>query len=152
MLTTQYRMTKEICAFPSKRFYEDKLRPAKQLASEKPWPLRPYIVLKIKGREQKSSDGYIVIHNYIWFKNVSECWLSLLCEMMLYPLFSSWQCRQIVKTQKENLRIWRDSFQKRFKFSLHICGEVYLANEFLLILLFLPVQSTVVRSGPQMAR
>ena len=54
-------MTKEICTFPSKRFYEDRLRPAKQLLTEKPWPLRPYIVLKIKGCEQKSANGYVDI-------------------------------------------------------------------------------------------
>ena len=54
-------MTKEICAFPSKRFYEDKLRPAKQLMTEKPWPLRPYVVLMVKGKEQKSVDGYELI-------------------------------------------------------------------------------------------
>jgi len=57
MLTTQYRMTKEICAFPSKRFYENKLKPARQLATEKPWPLRSYIVLNIQGKEQKTAEG-----------------------------------------------------------------------------------------------
>lgn len=54
MLTEQYRMHPEICRFPSRQFYDDRLVTAtKQLSS---YPFKPYILFEIRHGVQRSSN------------------------------------------------------------------------------------------------
>ncbi|RWS09267.1 uncharacterized protein B4U79_14013 [Dinothrombium tinctorium] len=48
MLDTQYRMHPEICSFPSKHFYNNKLKSHSSLQDRR-FPLRPYVVFDLKG-------------------------------------------------------------------------------------------------------
>jgi len=54
MLTEQYRMHPDICQFPSKQFYDNRLVSARRLVDD--YPLKPYIMFDLMhGMERKSS-------------------------------------------------------------------------------------------------
>ncbi|XP_062507770.1 uncharacterized protein LOC134184168 isoform X2 [Corticium candelabrum] len=60
MLNTQYRMHPAICSFPSKRFYNNRLKSCSSLSETKGWKFRPWLVFNmLKGKEECSVPGAI---------------------------------------------------------------------------------------------
>jgi hypothetical protein len=58
MLDTQYRMHPAICRFPSKRFYNNKLKSCRTLEETKGWLFRPWLVYNmVRGEEECAAPG-----------------------------------------------------------------------------------------------
>lgn len=55
MLDTQYRMHSDICRFPSKKFYDDRLKTPSSL-DERPFPIKPYMIFDLRGTTENCSN------------------------------------------------------------------------------------------------
>ena len=116
LLDTQYRMHPEISLFPSKNFYEGRLRDAVDMAKlrARPWHhssiLAPYRFFDVKGMQTTSSRGRSLV-------NIAE----LEVAMQLYDRLIT-DCRQynfagkvgIITPYKGQLRELRSRFSRRY--------------------------------------